>query len=210
MPNGLPTLRAFGACGAGSLLSLVCFLCSVSPVAGQPIPAPKNDGPDQLTAPRAVPSLDAAGAAKLGGNENVAPIDFATALRLVGTNNLDVAQAREAVTQSRIQIKQSQLLMLPSMIVGSTYYGHEGQIAKTEGNIITANKDSLFVGLGPSISVNFADAIFTPLVARQAGAAATAGARRVYNDTLLQVSQAYFAVLRAVGVWRASTWFWNC
>ena len=209
MPNGLPTLRTFGACAAGSLLPLVCFLCSASPVAGQPIPAPKNDGLEQLTAPRAVPSRDPA-VASLGGNENVAPIDFATALRLVGTNNLDVAQAREAVTQSRIQIQQSQLLMLPSVIVGSTYYGHEGQIAKTEGNIITANKDSLFVGLGPSISVNFADAIFTPLVARQAGAAATAGARRVYNDTLLQVSQAYFAVLRAVGVWRASTWFWNC
>ena len=131
------------------------------------------------------------------------PIDFATALRLVGTNNLDVARAREVVTQSRIQLEQSELLMLPSVNAGSTYYGHEGNIAKTEGNIERVNKDSLFVGFGPSILVNLGEALFAPLVARQASNAAKAGERRVHNDTLLAVSQAYFAVLRAVGVWRA-------
>src|SRR5262249_58902565 len=58
-------------------------------------------------------------------------------------------------------------------------------------------KDALFVGGGPSMSVNFADALFAPLVARQATEASQAGARRVHNDTLLAVADAYFAVLRA-------------
>jgi outer membrane protein TolC len=125
------------------------------------------------------------------------PIDFATALRLAGTNNLDIAWAREVVTQSEIVLRRVQLTILPNVNIGSTYFKHEGQIAKTEGNIITVNKDALFVGGGPSVSLSFADAIFAPLVARQAAQASQAGARRVVNDTLLVVSEAYFAMLRA-------------
>lgn len=47
------------------------------------------------------------------------------------------------------------------------------------------------------MSVSFADAIFAPLVARQAADASRVGARRIQNDTLLNVAEAYFAVLRA-------------
>src|SRR6185436_13407916 len=45
--------------------------------------------------------------------------------------------------------------------------------------------------------VSIADAVFAPLVARQTSRATLAGAQRVHNDTLLSVSEAYFAVLRA-------------
>jgi outer membrane protein TolC len=131
------------------------------------------------------------------GDEYLLPIDLATALRLAGTNNLDISRAREVVNQSQIQLQRAQMLLLPNVGIGSTYFKHEGKIAKTEGNIITANKDALFVGAGPSILVSFADAIFAPLVARQTTGAVQAGARRVHNDTLLAVSEAYFAVLRA-------------
>jgi outer membrane protein TolC len=125
------------------------------------------------------------------------PIDLVTALRLARTNNLDIAQGREAVTRARVALRQAQLMILPNLNIGSTYVHHEGKIQRTEGNVINANRDSLFVGLGPSMTLSFADALFTPLVARQASIASQAGIRRVQNDTLLQVADAYFAVLRA-------------
>ena len=79
------------------------------------------------------------------------------------------------------------MLLLPTVGIGSTYFKHEGHIAKTEGNIIKANKDALFVGLGPSVSISFADAIFAPLVARQGNRVTQAGERRVHSETLLAV-----------------------
>jgi outer membrane protein TolC len=125
------------------------------------------------------------------------PIDFPAALRLAQTSNLDIAQAREAVAQAQALVLRAQAQILPNFALGSTYTKHEGNIAKTEGNIIKANKDSLFVGGGPSLSVALNDALFLPLVARQTRAAAQAGVQRVTLDTLLAVADAYLGILRA-------------
>lgn len=126
----------------------------------------------------------------------IVPIDLFTALRLAQTSNLDIAQAREAVEVARAAQQRARVQLLPNFNLGSTYTHHEGTIAKTEGNIIFANKDSLFVGGGPSLTASFADAIYAPLVARQVVAAAEAGAARVNNAALLAVAEAYFNVLR--------------
>ncbi|HLJ95175.1 MAG TPA: TolC family protein [Gemmataceae bacterium] len=125
------------------------------------------------------------------------PIDFRTALRLTITSNLDIAQAREFVNQARARQQAAEVMALPNLNLGSAYNHHEGNIAKTEGNIIKANRDSLFAGGGPSMTFQVADAIFLPLVARQLAAASQAGRQRITNDTLLLVADAYFNVLRA-------------
>jgi outer membrane protein TolC len=125
------------------------------------------------------------------------PIDFPTALRLAQTTNLDILQAREVVNQFRARYQGAHALALPSLNIGSTYAHHEGQIQKTEGNIITANKDSLFVGGGPSLAYSLSDAIFAPLAAQQLSAASEAGLQRVSNDTYLAVGDAYFNMLLA-------------
>jgi outer membrane protein TolC len=125
------------------------------------------------------------------------PIALPAALRLAETANLDIAIAREIVNQARTAVQRAQVAVLPNFNLGSTYSKHEGTIAKTEGNIIFANKDALFVGGGPSLAFGVADALFAPLAARQALVATQAGLRRVNNDTLLAVADAYFAVLRA-------------
>ena len=125
------------------------------------------------------------------------PIDFPTALRLTLTSNLDIAQAREVVNQARARQQAADVTVLPNFNLGSAYNHHEGNISKTEGNIIKANRDSLFVGGGPSMVFQTTDAIFLPLVARQLTAATQAGRQRITNDTLLLVGDAYFNVLRA-------------
>jgi outer membrane protein TolC len=125
------------------------------------------------------------------------PIDFRTAMRLTLTSNLDIAQAREVVNQARARQLAAEVTVLPNFNLGSEYTQHEGNISKTEGNIIKANKDALFVGGGPSLTFQTADAIFLRLAAQQITAATQAGRQRVTNNTLLQVASAYFSVLRA-------------
>ena len=104
---------------------------------------------------------------------------------------------REVVNQARAAQIRARSMALPSIQTGAFYNHHEGQIQKTEGNIITVNRDSLWVNSGPVATFQFVEAVFTPLIATRLLAASRAGARRVNNDVLLSVAEAYFAVLRA-------------
>jgi outer membrane protein TolC len=124
------------------------------------------------------------------------PISLPAALRLSMTTNIDIAQAREYVNQAGIGLSRARMQFLPTFNIGSAYTHHEGTVAKTEGNIIFANKDSLFVGGGPSLTMSFSDAIFQPLLARQVAASTQAGMARVNLQTLLAVADAYFNILR--------------
>src|SRR5213075_2112816 len=94
-------------------------------------------------------------------------ITLTAALSLTGTANLDIAQARAVVEQARAAFDRARVGFLPNFNLGSTYSKHEGNIAKTEGNIIKANKDALFVGGGPSMSLALVEAIYGPATARQ-------------------------------------------
>jgi outer membrane protein TolC len=125
------------------------------------------------------------------------PINLPAALRLALTVNLDIGQAREAVNAARAAMQRAKVSFLPNANIGSTYTRHDGNIAKTEGNIIKANKDSLFVGGGPSLSYALTDVLFAPLVAEQVFLSTQAGFQRVSNTTLLAVADAYFNVLLA-------------
>jgi outer membrane protein TolC len=130
------------------------------------------------------------------GLEGAMPIALPVALRLAQTTNLDIAQAREVVNAAGAASSRANALILPDFTLPADYTYHNGNIQKTEGNIEKVNRDALFIGGGPTLNVNFADAIFTRLAARQVVAATTAGLQRVNNDTLLAVAEAYFAVLR--------------
>jgi outer membrane protein TolC len=125
------------------------------------------------------------------------PISFLVALRLSGTRNLDIAQGREVVNQFQANYARALASWLPNFNIGSTYTYHFGNIAKTEGNIIKANKDSLFVGGGPSLVYSVTDMIYAPLVARQTTMASRAGMQRVTQETVQTVAGAYFNLLRA-------------
>jgi outer membrane protein TolC len=163
--------------------------------------------PDPLPAPRALPSATPNPSATPPSNtcspelasllKNAQPINLAVALRLAETANLDIAQARQVVAGAQAALKRASVMALPNFNLGSTYAKHEGNLQKTEGNIIKANKDSLFVGGGPSMAFQLNEALFAPLVGRQLFASTQAGLRRVTNDTLLQVAGAYLNVLRA-------------
>src|SRR5262249_54013319 len=120
-----------------------------------PVPKPVADPVTGGVADAAPPALTVA----------AVPITLPTALRLALLANLDVAQARQVVAQAQAALLQARVIAVPSMTMGSQYVHHEGTIQKTEGNIIFANRDSLFVGFGPTVSFQTVEAIYNPLIA---------------------------------------------
>src|SRR5262245_3293309 len=125
------------------------------------------------------------------------PVDFSSVLRLAATSNLDIAQARAVVDQARAARDRALVQWLPNLAIGASYLSHEGRAQQANGNILNVNRDSLFVGGGPTMSVALTDALYGPLVARQVVNATEAGLQRVTNDTLLGVGEAYLQLLRA-------------
>ncbi|HEY2893737.1 MAG TPA: hypothetical protein VGJ16_05980, partial [Pirellulales bacterium] len=138
------------------------------------------------------------------------PIDLPTALRLADADNLQVAFAREQVTLALARVDQAYALWMPSVRGGVNYNRHEGAIQRVEGAQILNSRGAFYAGLGaggygassppiPGLYANFnlADALFTPLAARQFAAARSRAANAAANDILLQVAIGYFELLRA-------------
>ena len=50
--------------------------------------------------------------------------------------------------------------------LAATYVDHQGAIQNTTGPISNVNRDSLFVGGGPTITLGLTDALFGPGIAR--------------------------------------------
>jgi outer membrane protein TolC len=165
------------------LLILAGAIASFGPVGGRLVAADPPRSPEAAACP--TPEGNAVG------------ITLLDALRVASLANLDIAQAREVVELARAGRLRANSQILPNLNLGSTYVTHQGQIQRTEGNVINVNRQSLFDGGGPQLVMGLSDALFLPGVASNVLLATQAGARRVTNDTLLTVADAYFAVLRA-------------
>ncbi|MEX2559088.1 MAG: TolC family protein, partial [Pirellulales bacterium] len=145
------------------------------------------------------------------------PIDLANALALAGANNLRIRLARERVVEAQVNLDQARLLWIPSLRAAVGYNKHDGRLQATEGEVIEAGRNSLFVGGGAGLGTHplngaaggparlfvdlaLADAAFEPLVARQLVRAQAAARTTDVNDTLLAVATAYFDVVEADGL----------
>jgi outer membrane protein TolC len=141
------------------------------------------------------------------------PIDLATAFRLTGANNLQIALATERVQQARARLAGAKALWLPSLTGGVGYSQHDGQFQEAAGNVDNLPRSSVFVGGGASlgniglagaaqqprmtVGLSPADTLFTPLSERQNVRGAGAALTTTFNDTLLQVASAYLDLLQA-------------
>jgi len=142
------------------------------------------------------------------------PIDLANALALGGASNLQIRLARERVIQSQARLIQARVLWLPSLRAGIGYTRHDGQIQATEGDVIQAGRNSLFVGGGAGlgnapltggaggparlmVNLALADAIFKPLSAVRIVRAESSAATATVNDANLAIAEAYYAMVEA-------------
>ena len=76
----------------------------------------------------------------------VRPIDLATALRLAGARDLDLAIARQRVCESLAELDEARVLWLPSLYLGPSWTRHDGQLQTVQGAVTNVSKSSLFVG----------------------------------------------------------------
>ena len=144
------------------------------------------------------------------------PIDLANALALGGAGAVQIQLAREKVIEAESDLLAAKALWLPNLRVGLGYNKHDGRIQATPGQVIEANRNSLFVGGGaglgnapltggaggpPRLMVNLslADAAFEPLVACQLLQAQEAAADAAFNNTLLAIATGYYDLVEAHG-----------
>lgn len=133
----------------------------------------------------------------------VLPINLPTALYLSGSRPIDVALAAERIRGAVAALELARATWLPSMTVGGDYNRHDGKIQDSAGTILDVSRSSMMFGAGSGIGssavFSFNEAIFGPLVARQSLGARQAELQAAANDSMVAVTDAYFAVQQARG-----------
>ncbi len=175
----------------------------------QAVPATTTSGATQeieIPAVTPLPSAPAAPVPGAGGNPATddarrgLPISLAAALQLAGVSPLDIAAAQVEVQQGLAVLLQAKVLWLPNLNAGVDYARHDGvQQNIFTGALFRKDRQSFFVGGGPSLFVALTDAIYEPLAQRRVVAARVADVQTARNDVLLAVSRAYFALQDARG-----------
>jgi outer membrane protein TolC len=127
------------------------------------------------------------------------PINLPTALQLANVRPIDVNVASERIRVATAQLQKARVLWLPTIMMGTDYFRHDGQIQAVAGDIFGTSKSSFMLGAGPYMVFAVSDAIFEPLAARQVLRAREAAFQAARNDTFLAVADAYFNVQQTRG-----------
>jgi len=180
---------------------------------------PLPDGP-AFPPPAAGGPEAAAESSTLVPGQVVQPIDLASALRLAGARDLDIATARQQVLRALGDLDEARGLWLPSLFTGPTYYRLDGQVQAIDGHVETVSRDSLYFGSTASLANSFpapppgsgfpplnalsgvlriSDALYGTRAARRVIAANEAGVEVATNNALLAASEAYFDLQLAAG-----------
>jgi len=127
----------------------------------------------------------------------VLPIDLTTALALADERNLDIAIYIERIAEASARVAQARTLAVPTLRAGARRDRHTGNIQETGGQVLDADRASQFTGIEAGLSINIADAVFAPLVARQNRAAVAAASTANRHLVLLDVARAYLTLLES-------------
>lgn len=125
------------------------------------------------------------------------PVDLPTALRLADAQNLTIAIARNRLEIAYAIESRAEVLWLPDIEFSPSYLSAQGEVQRAIGEIIETHRNSLRLRTGPMLTVDAAEAIYAPLVAKQNVNARAAGINVARNKTLAEVGEAYFDMLAA-------------
>ena len=132
--------------------------------------------------------------------ESTYPIDLPTALRLADANNPTANVARARVQQAVAAVDRTRVMWLPNLSFGPSVFYHDGLDQSRSGNVVSVSRGNYTLGIGPSLRVNVADALYVPLAARRGLRAETSRSQTVTNNVQLDVALAYFDMLEAHGL----------
>ncbi len=173
------------------------------------LPNPRRQA-DEKTGQMVAASLPQPAPSILPEPDAINAIDLACVLRLSGVNNPDLLLARQRVAQAAALRFLALSFVLPNFNTGINYDDHNGPLQQSSGNILTVNRQALYLGMGagaiaagtvgiPGLqyTLNFADGIFGFLTARYNLRARQADNLAVRNQTFLRVARAYMRLVRA-------------
>ena len=140
------------------------------------------------------------------------PIDLNTALQLAGVQNPELMIARQRVVEAAALRQLAAVQFLPSINVGGNYDGHTGLLQQSNGNILSVNRNAVYVGAGANavaagtvnipgvvLTGNVAVAVFGFLTSRQVVAQREFASVAVRNQAFLATTIAYSELFRAEG-----------
>ncbi len=139
-------------------------------------------------------------------------IDLGCVLRLAGVQNPEILIARAGVAEA-LALRQLAIAMaLPNLNAGVNYDAHTGPLQQSSGNILTVNRNALYLGAGagataagtvpiPGIQyvINVSEGIFGFMAVRQTVRVREATNLAVRNQILLRVAEAYMELVRVQG-----------
>ena len=141
---------------------------------------------------------------------NLIDLNLPSALAMVGGQHPVVGFAQWRVREAYAQLDRANVLWLPSIQSGFSFYRHDGNYQAVDGQIVDVNRNSFQYGLGagavgagttqrPGLVAQFhlADAIFQPEIAEKSAWARGHAASAVLNEQLLRVALAYIELLDA-------------
>lgn len=143
-------------------------------------------------------------------------IDLASALGMAGGNAWSIQLARQRTVEAHSNVDRARALWLPSLQFGVGWNKHDGRIQATNGQIIEAGRNSLFVGGGATMGdaplaggsggplrltadLALTDAYFEPQIARRRLDAQRWGVSVAKNQALLQAGTAYVDLVESAG-----------
>ena len=127
----------------------------------------------------------------------VFPIDLLAVLRLAGAQNLDIQIARARLAEARANYGSAVSQFFPTFTPGITYRRHDDNIQDVAGNVIEVHKQSYAPGATIGAQVDFGDAIYKQLAAKQLFRAADHAMEAQRQESTAAAAQSYFDLLVA-------------
>jgi outer membrane protein TolC len=126
------------------------------------------------------------------------PIDLPTVLRLANAQNLDVQIARQKLRESEANRESALEQYFPWVAPGATYRRRDGFSQFFPSGVVTnAHLESYSPGATLAAQVNFGDAIYNSLAAKQLVKASSQALETQRQDSLLAAAQGYFDLAKA-------------
>jgi outer membrane protein TolC len=164
-----------------------------------PMPKPVEPGAAGQNQSQEERSFLPAAASALAGAGKPLPINLPTALRLSDARAIDVQVASERIRLATAQLQQARVLWVPTFLMGTDYYRHDGLIQNINGDVLNNSHAAFLAGASPILIFTATDALFAPLAQRQVLKSQQAFQQAAQNDTMLAVAEVYFQVQQARG-----------
>ena len=128
------------------------------------------------------------------------PIDLLTVLRLVNDNSPAIGFSRAKVAEAQARNRAANLQWLPNLTGGAAYNRFDGQTQNQRGDIFSVSRSNLFANGGAALSLDFAEAIYRPLIEQRMAAAEQQRSNAVSLAAELEAILAYLDLMQSEGL----------